>query len=44
MLSKIIASHMDTVSHLTVTREDIKNLNLNNYGFSDTFEIGFCYF
>ena len=28
--SKIIASHMDTVSHLTVTREDIRNLNLNN--------------
>ena len=28
--SKIIASHMDTVSHLTVTREDIKNLKLNN--------------
>ncbi len=28
--SKIIASHMDTVSHLTVTRDDIKNLNLEN--------------
>ncbi len=28
--SKIIASHMDTVSHLTVTRDDIKNLKLNN--------------
>lgn len=28
--STIIASHMDTVSHLTVTREDIKTLNLNN--------------
>ena len=28
--STIIASHMDTVSHLTVTREDIKSLNLNN--------------
>ena len=28
--AKIIASHMDTVSHLTVTREDIKNLNLDN--------------
>lgn len=26
----IIASHMDTVSHLTVTREDIKNLKLKN--------------
>ncbi len=26
----IIASHMDTVSHLTVTRDDIKNLKLNN--------------
>lgn len=26
----IIASHLDTVSHLTTTREDIKNLNLNN--------------
>ncbi len=28
--STIIASHMDTVSHLTVTRDDIKNLKLNN--------------
>ncbi len=28
--SKIIASHMDTVSHLTVTRDDIKNLKLEN--------------
>ena len=28
--SIIIASHMDTVSHLTVTREDIKNLHMNN--------------
>ena len=28
--STIIASHMDTVSHLTVTREDIKTLKLNN--------------
>lgn len=28
--SKIVASHMDTVSHLTVTRKDIKNLNLPN--------------
>ena len=26
----IIASHMDTVSHLTVTSEDIKNLKLEN--------------
>lgn len=26
----IIASHMDTVSHLTVTREDIRNLQLSN--------------
>ncbi len=26
----IVASHMDTVSHLTVTRDDIKNLKLNN--------------
>lgn len=28
--STIIASHMDTVSHLTVTKDDIKNLKLNN--------------
>ena len=28
--STIIVSHMDTVSHLTVTREDIKSLKLNN--------------
>ena len=28
--STIIASHMDTVSHLTVTRENIKSLKLNN--------------
>ena len=28
--SIIVASHMDTVSHLTVTRDDIKNLKLNN--------------
>lgn len=28
--STIIASHMDTVSHLTITRDDIKNLNLDN--------------
>lgn len=28
--STIIASHMDTVSHLTVTREDVKNLKLSN--------------
>lgn len=26
----VIASHMDTVSHLTVTRDDIKNLGLKN--------------
>lgn len=28
--STIIASHMDTVSHLSVTRDDIKKLNLPN--------------
>ena len=28
--STIIASHMDTVSHLTVTREDIRKLQLKN--------------
>lgn len=28
--STIIASHMDTVSHLTITRDDIRKLNLNN--------------
>ena len=28
--STVIASHMDTVSHLTVTRDDIKNLKLDN--------------
>ena len=28
--STIIASHMDTVSHLTVTRQDIKDMKLNN--------------
>lgn len=28
--STIIVSHMDTVSHLTVTRNDIKALKLNN--------------
>lgn len=28
--AKIIASHMDTISHLTVTRDDIKNLKLHN--------------
>ena len=28
--SVIVASHMDTVSHLTVTRDDIKKLNLSN--------------
>ncbi len=37
--SKIIASHMDTVSHLTVTREDIKNLELNNVVVPDDNEI-----
>ena len=26
----IIASHMDTVSHLTVTRNDIRKMKLNN--------------
>ncbi|KAK8876648.1 hypothetical protein M9Y10_006868 [Tritrichomonas musculus] len=28
--AKIIASYMDTISHLTVTRDDIKNLKLHN--------------
>ena len=28
--SIIVASHMDTVSHLTVTRNDIKKLKLSN--------------
>lgn len=37
--AKIIASHMDTVSHLTVTREDIKNLNLDNIIVPDDDEI-----
>ena len=37
--SKIIASHMDTVSHLTVTREDIKNLSLENVIVPDDNEI-----
>ena len=37
--SKIIASHMDTVSHLTVTREDIKSLKLNNVVVPDDNEI-----
>ena len=35
----IIASHMDTVSHLTVTREDIKALKLNNVVIPDDNEI-----
>lgn len=35
----IIASHMDTVSHLTVTRDDIKNLKLNNVVVPDDNEI-----
>ena len=37
--STIIASHMDTVSHLTVTREDIKALKLNNVFVPDNNEI-----
>ena len=37
--STIIASHMDTVSHLTVTREDIKSLKLNNVIVPDDDEI-----
>ncbi len=37
--STIVASHMDTVSHLTVTREDIKNLKLNNVLVPDDNEI-----
>lgn len=28
--AKVIASHMDTVSHLSVTRNDIRHLNLGN--------------
>ncbi len=35
----IIASHMDTVSHLTVTRNDIKNLKLKNVVVPDDGEI-----
>ena len=37
--STIIASHMDTVSHLTVTRDDIKVLKLNNVFVPDDNEI-----
>ena len=37
--STIIASHMDTVSHLTVKREDIKALKLNNVVVPDDNEI-----
>ena len=37
--STIIASHMDTVSHLTVTRENIKSLKLNNVIVPDDDEI-----
>ena len=37
--SIIVASHMDTVSHLTVTREDIKALNLSNVVVPDDNEI-----
>ena len=37
--STIIASHMDTVSHLTVTREDIRNLKLNNVVVPDDNEL-----
>ncbi len=37
--STIIASHMDAVSHLTATREDIKNLELNNVTVPDDNEI-----
>ncbi len=37
--STIIASHMGTVSHLTVTREDIKALKLNNIVVPDDNEI-----
>ena len=37
--STIIASHMDTVSHLTVTRDDIKALKLNNIVVPDDNEI-----
>ena len=38
-ISTIIASHMDTVSHLTVTRENIKSLKLNNVIVPDDDEI-----
>ena len=37
--STIVASHMDTVSHLTVTRDDIKALKLNNVVVPDDNEI-----
>lgn len=37
--AKIIASHMDTVSHLTVTREDVKKLGLKNVLVPDDNEI-----
>lgn len=37
--SVIIASHMGTVSHLTVTRDDIKKLNLKNVIVPDDNEI-----
>ncbi len=37
--STVIASHMDTVSHLTVTRDDIKNLKLNNVLVPDDNEV-----
>lgn len=37
--STIVASHMDTVSHLTVTRDDIKALKLNNIVVPDDNEI-----
>lgn len=37
--STIVASHMGTVSHLTVTRDDIKNLKLNNVVVPDDNEI-----
>lgn len=37
--STIIASHMDTVNHLTVTRNDIKNLKLKNVVVPDDNEV-----
>lgn len=37
--STIIASHMDTVSHLTVTRDDVKNLKFSNIVVPDDNEI-----